>query len=411
MTTIVAIINKNGVSLASDRAWSALWINKVYDTNKLFMLSSKQPIGIAIYELIQFMWIPWEVLIKEYRRKLWNKSFKDINSYKTDFLKYLNSIKTDDQFFEISTIQNFSSLIRRSVDAEITTSELWNKWWKLSHKEITKVVEKHISLLLSDSREKIKAIKPKQWIDNDDIDEFFKKRKAKISQEITDKFSKFWIGQSVVDKILEIFNMHIKYWIYNDAFTGLVISWYWKDELLPSLLEIKVFWKINGKVVYEDCQEHRITHSHNWDIIPFAQKDVVQNITFGLNPKVEFSILDRFTSHLDGIMNTGEEGELWKKQAIKEALVQSIRTGTQAYSKWYVWIANLPLAELGDTAETLVNLTSFRRRVTIEQETVWWKTDVAIISKSDWFIWWKRNHYFDKELNHYYFKNNPWNHE
>jgi hypothetical protein len=50
-------------------------------------------------------------------------------------------------------------------------------------------------------------------------------------------------------------------------------------------------------------------------------------------------------------------------------------------------------------AEALVNLTSFRRRVSMDAETVGGPIDVAVISKGDGFVWIKRKHYFGAELN------------
>ena len=50
-------------------------------------------------------------------------------------------------------------------------------------------------------------------------------------------------------------------------------------------------------------------------------------------------------------------------------------------------------------AESLVNLASFKQRVTLDDETVGGPIDVAVISKGDGFIWIKRKHYFKPELN------------
>ena len=56
-------------------------------------------------------------------------------------------------------------------------------------------------------------------------------------------------------------------------------------------------------------------------------------------------------------------------------------------------------------AESLVNLTSFRRHVTPDVETVGGPIDVAIISRGDGFIWIKRKHYFQPELNQHFLAN------
>lgn len=57
-------------------------------------------------------------------------------------------------------------------------------------------------------------------------------------------------------------------------------------------------------------------------------------------------------------------------------------------------------------AESLVNLTAFKRRMTsVEADTVALPIDVAVISKGDGFIWIKRKHYFEQTLNPYFFAN------
>ena len=63
----------------------------------------------------------------------------------------------------------------------------------------------------------------------------------------------------------------------------------------------------------------------------------------------------------------------------------------------------LPKDELAAMAESLINLTSFKRRVSMEEETVGGPIDVAVISKGDGFIWIKRKHYFERELNQQFF--------
>ncbi len=62
-------------------------------------------------------------------------------------------------------------------------------------------------------------------------------------------------------------------------------------------------------------------------------------------------------------------------------------------------VASLPKDELAAMAESLVNLTKFKRRVSRQQETVGGPIDVAVITKGDGFVWVKRKHYFPAELN------------
>ncbi|MEK6282290.1 MAG: hypothetical protein AABN95_18185 [Acidobacteriota bacterium] len=54
-------------------------------------------------------------------------------------------------------------------------------------------------------------------------------------------------------------------------------------------------------------------------------------------------------------------------------------------------------------ADALVSLTSTKRRVTMDLETVGGPIDVAIISKGDGFVWIKRKHYFEADSNPQFF--------
>ena len=68
-------------------------------------------------------------------------------------------------------------------------------------------------------------------------------------------------------------------------------------------------------------------------------------------------------------------------------------------------VGMMPKDELAAMAESLVNLTSFKRKVTEDAETVGGPIDVAVISKGDGLIWIKRKHYFSRELNQQFFAN------
>lgn len=52
-----------------------------------------------------------------------------------------------------------------------------------------------------------------------------------------------------------------------------------------------------------------------------------------------------------------------------------------------------------------MELTALHRRVSTELETVGGEIDVAVISKGDGFIWYKRKHYFDLALNRHFEQN------
>ena len=72
MTAEVALLNKQATALAADSKamfGSGLTV-KTYDSvDKLFALSRDHPVGVMIYGNAEFMRVPWEVIIKEFREK------------------------------------------------------------------------------------------------------------------------------------------------------------------------------------------------------------------------------------------------------------------------------------------------------------------------------------------------------
>lgn len=125
------------------------------------------------------------------------------------------------------------------------------------------------------------------------------------------------------------------------------------------------------------------------------------------------TMLEGFTTHAEGLSGLGPK----KRKQFKTALEQSADALNSQFATYLESIrrefsqpvvrvtAMLPKTELASMAEALVNLTSFKRKVSEQAETVGGPVDVAVISKGDGFIWVKRKHYFMKELNPQFFAN------
>ena len=90
MTAEIAIINRSAVTLATDSAvtLSVRGKEKIYNSaDKLFELSAKDPVGIMIYNNLEFMGITLEIAIKQFRGL--SNSYKTIQEYADAFFKYL----------------------------------------------------------------------------------------------------------------------------------------------------------------------------------------------------------------------------------------------------------------------------------------------------------------------------------
>src|SRR3989338_6835823 len=97
MTAEISMLNRSAIVLAADSAVTILDSQgqKVYHSaNKLFMLSKYHPVGIMIYQNSDFMGVPWETIIKFYRKRLKQKEFPRLINYLEDFKRFLCEDKT-----------------------------------------------------------------------------------------------------------------------------------------------------------------------------------------------------------------------------------------------------------------------------------------------------------------------------
>jgi hypothetical protein len=122
-------------------------------------------------------------------------------------------------------------------------------------------------------------------------------------------------------------------------------------------------------------------------LLTFAQDDAVINFMDGRHPSA-LAIMRR---------------ELEKKLPSDEANEVLTSVEQEIYQRHTLGILrtliSLPKDYLAVVAETMVNLTSFMRKVQMQLETVGGPIDIALISKKDGFVWIKRKHYFQIEYN------------
>lgn len=198
-----------------------------------------------------------------------------------------------------------------------------------------------------------------------------------------------------------------------------------KKEYLPSLLAYDIDGLIYDSLKYNLSQKNNISSKINSLLIPFAQREMVASFMEGIDPdikKLQIGYLaEIFEKYPEILLSNLRELKRLPPQRRKviEKKLSKINSGIfknymDEYTKYIKEsfiipitsiVSILPKDELASMAEALVNLTSFKRRVSTSKETVGGPIDVAVISKGDGFIWIKRKHYFKPELNHHFFKN------
>lgn len=427
MTAEIAILNREAIALASD---SAVTISgdsspKIFTSaNKLFSLSKYHPVGIMVYQNASFMGVPWEVIIKSYRNKLGPKKFDTLNEYSQHFLHFLSEnnelfpAEIQDKYV-VETISSYFDYIRGEImtllnervsdEKELTEDAI--------KEAIASTIKKHYDIW-----EKTPDIETMPKDHNGKIRE-----KCPIKQLIKETFERLPLSKKS-QKYLETIacNLFLKYptEVGNQDFTGVVIAGFGELDTFPILDEFVLEGIIQNKLKYKKLRTEKIDTTTTASIIPFAQREMVDIFMQGVDPlylKVENKYLnDIFEKYADTISvnlskYTGEEQKKLKEdlRSVGNSILEDFKNKLKEHrGRNYVnpitnVVSFLPKDELAAMAESLVNLTSFKRKVTMESETVDGPIDVALISKGDGFIWIKRKHYFKAELNpkffaHYY---------
>lgn len=421
MTAEIAILNKEAIALASDSAVTLSGDSspKIFTSaNKLFSLSKYHPVGIMLYQNASFMGVPWEVIIKLYRNKLGSNKFKKLEDYSEDFIRFLaegNSLfpaQIQDKHV-IENILNYLLYIRSDIikllekkiedEKELTEEGI--------HKTVVQVIKSHYDTW--NGTENIATI-PESY-----CEEILKKYYNDIKELIQDTFEKLPLSEECQEHLeCIVCSLFSKFpsGIQNPSFSGIVIAGFGELDTFPVLDELFLEGIAHDKLKYKRLRTTRIGFKTRAAIIPFAQREMVDTFMQGVDPfylKVEDGFLndifDRYAAAISKNLQkyTPEEQEKLKENLVSAGknILSDFKNKLEDHRKdKYVQpiinvVSFLPKDELAAMAESLVNLTSFKRKVTMESETVGGPVDVALISKGDGFIWIKRKHYFKAELN------------
>ena len=152
---------------------------------------------------------------------------------------------------------------------------------------------------------------------------------------------------------------------------------------------------------------------------PFAQTDVIDTILTGIDPSLDDMYLSNFYAlfekYTQDILSSIGTSNPTLSQQIKNLDTQVIlsefnKLNFKIRKDRYISplmdaVSSLSKEDLAEMAESLIYLTYLKRRITFTKESVGGPVDVAIISKGDGFIWIKKKHYFNPELNQRFFDN------
>ena len=145
------------------------------------------------------------------------------------------------------------------------------------------------------------------------------------------------------------------------------------------------------------------------ELRPFAQHDMVDMFMRGMAPALNKYIIDLFSEVLDRINDSSKQ---LRKENTDSDMINMVTNAKKLIEEelektereYFInpvieMLGSLGKQQLAEMAETLIELTSFKRKISMETDSVGGPVDIAIISKYEGFIWIKRKYYFNKDLN------------
>lgn len=430
MTAEIAVMNKHGIALAADSAVTittgptAQQGSKIYvSANKIFALSKYRPVAIMIYDSAEIMGLPWETVIKSYRDQLDDREFPRIEDYVRDFTAFVGG---NSRFFpsdmQDAVVKSYARGAYQTILEEV-------------YEEVDQKLQQGEGPLQEDAikglfEQKIAATHG-EWSRAERIASFPADHESELTERYRDIFleAKKAVFEKVpalsvaaeaqLDELLVLAYSHVPPWPISGT-TGVVFAGYGSEDVFPALREIIVDEVVLDRLIWWEGRKVDISRDQAASVVPFAQNEMVARFMEGVDPGyqelLEKSFRQLMEGYTDSIFKTlpkaqpSQRARKKIREGREEMLAAYVQSLNQARSRNYISsvvdaVRVLPLTELAEMAESLVNLTSFKRKVSMEIESVSEPIDVAVISAGDGFIWINRKHYFSPEQNHHFFAN------
>lgn len=416
MTAEIAVLNTGGVALAADSAVSisngASDSTKVYNSaTKLLALSKYHPVGVMIFGSAGVAGRPWEMALKVFREQLGDTEYDTLDGYLEHLLEFLRSDRT--VFSEAARRMNVRL---RALGEVANLREVLLGSIKAMIDEGKNVTETSLKRLVQSVVEQATPSEDLQ----DERTGFLGLHRQELDLAVTDILEQLPMFKKTRELLIEIL---AETFVDPDLIveqTGIVVAGYGRAEVFPRLLAVSFDCISLGRVHYRPRASVDIDPFTNRAVVfPFAQRDMANLFVEGIHPAVEQAILKAISTALEELPR--QLAELLDVDLTKEkldALDAAVSEASDAFRREHERakdelsihplidvVALLPRDELAAMAETLINLTSFRRRMSLNAETVGGPVDVAVISKGDGFVWVSRKHYFPADTNHAYFAN------
>lgn len=417
MTSEVCLMNRHAIALAADSATTVTqWIDGKKEerffkgANKIFQMSNHHPVGMMIYDTADLQRMPWEVIVKEFRTALGDRSFNSVDGYAQEFCDFVaNHAHLYPADYQVSVFKE------QADSAAIQYLIAVTKYDAFVHAADDAEKGAAAQAFINGHLAQVDAEAFSGYFRQEDLDGALAAHKAEILLEVEKSVSAIGLAGLVNSEIVTELAIKALLKRYHQcmAKTGVVIAGFGDHDYLPSQHEYDCFGLLLGKFLFDKKDTAVVTYTNPASIKAFATTGMVNTFALGFSPDILQSIEDGIGTALEGFAEEirarlGAAGVPDLDGLIRQTTENFMSEWTNAALKRHGWplrriIGNLSVDEMAELAETLIMLQSLKEKVTQPTESVSGPIDVAVITKGDGFVWIKRKHYFDPKLNPRFF--------
>lgn len=422
MTAIVGVLNSQGVAFAADSAATHKTQHGVKITNhanKIFTISKYHPVGVAVYNNLNFMGIPWETNIKMYRNRLGKKKYDTLSEYIKEFW---NFVRANCLVTNVKGQSDKCGLLISRLFMSLSQEVANHVGGSLTAANATQYFQEFM-LKMDECNNKFQQNRA------EDFKQYSLKNFQKYAKDTIDNLLTGLLADSnCPQEFRKKFEETAYHMLCNESnlfcdpldYAGLVFFGYGDKEIFPSYTEYLVYYAVDSRIKFKLCKNYTITGFGSSVVSLFAQNDVPSSIIWSIENSLREKFYENNSKSIIGLRD-----EIVQQMTTANAPQQLIdilnNLDIAQYNKDYKdgmdkyieenytkplvdTVAYLSKEDIAEMAESLVRMTCIKRRITSKEETVGGPVDVAVVTKGDGFIWMQRKHYFDPQLNAQFFE-------
>jgi hypothetical protein len=359
-----------------------------------------------IFDAADILRVPWELVVKSFRATLGRKSFNGLSEYASEFFSFMET-----------NARLFPPEIQKEILVDAARSAALRVTWRNSLENDDAARLNENDRLVQERRTIVDGVSYPACMPAETADEVIATTIDDVVAAIESWRETF--GSSYPTNIQEFAKLALqdvlKLPLDHLSATGLVFAGFGDHDIFPRFVEYKSCGIIANRHMTMDGGHVEITHETPAWLASFAQTAMSDTFSLGISEDVYRSmmvtvdegirslvaeIVPASGGSLDTVPNVEERVDS-SRQAIGRAVLEKTRNEHAIPLRRVLSV--LPVDEMAELAETLINLQSLKEKVTKKSETVGGPVDVAIITKNEGMLWIKRKHFFDRELNSRYF--------